>query len=92
MYLYIIIGLLIAIVVVSLRKNQSKEHLENCYLNVNNENKNGKKTLFTNFMLDEYLNKDGRIDQLKENNIETKKTLSDYKQNIYDGNNEYNRI
>ena len=42
MYLYIIIGLLIILVVFTLNKQQSKEHLENCYLNVNNENKNGK--------------------------------------------------
>jgi CPW-WPC domain-containing protein len=92
MYLYIIIGLLTVIVVLSLRKNQSKEHLENCYLNVNTANKNGEKTFFTNFMLDDYLNKNGRIDSLKENNIETTKILTKYKQNVYDSNSQYNNL
>jgi CPW-WPC domain-containing protein len=92
MYLYIIIGLFIVIVVLVLRKNPSKEYFENCYLNVNNANKNGSKTFFTNFMLDEYLNKNGRIDRLKENNMETTKTLTDYKKNVYAGNTEYNRL
>ena len=65
MYLYIIIGLLIILVVFTLNKQQSKEHLENCYLNVNNANKNGGKTFFTNFMLDEYLNKNGYMETAK---------------------------
>ena len=79
MYLYIIIGLLIVFVVFTLNKQQSKEHLENCYLNVNNTTKNGNKTFFTNNMLDVHFNKNESIVKLKDNNIETKKTLEKYK-------------
>ena len=92
MYLYIIIGLLIVFVVFTLNKQQSKEHLENCYLNVNNTTKNGNKTFFTNNMLDVHFNKNESIEKLKLNNIETKKTLEKYKKNVYDSNNEYTKL
>ena len=92
MYLYIIIGLIVVIILISTYNKKSKEHFETCYLGVGNTKKNGDKTFFTNYMLGDYFKREKTINGLKETDEKTVQTLDKFKKNIYQSNNEYTRL
>jgi CPW-WPC domain-containing protein len=92
MYIYIIIFFLIVIVLITFNKQNNTENFENCYLNVSNTAKNGDKTYFTNNMLDNYFDRKERISGLKNTDNNTVQTLINYKKNIFQSNDEFNKL
>jgi CPW-WPC domain-containing protein len=93
MYLYIFLGLIILIVIaVSYNRTKSlpvvKEHLEDCQYGVGSATPNGN-AYFTNSMLSAYFQKKQSLDKLERNNVDTRKTLDNYKDNVLKSNSEY---
>ena len=90
MYVYILIAFLIIIFINY--NTKTKENFENCYLNVGNKQANGDTTFFTNFMKDTYFNRNDTLDNLQNEQNETIKTVETYQKNVFDSNDEYNRL
>jgi len=92
MYIYILIGFLIVILLSYSKTKENREDFESCYLNVGNTKKNGDTTFFTNFMMDTYFDRNSALNNLKNVDNNTIKTLRNYQSNIFKSNDEYNRL